>query len=483
MDWDRRDVLLTGGALSILLATGGCEKVLKEIKERPMRRNIANLAANSDDLKTYRDGVAAMKALPAADPRSWQAQALIHQNFCPHNNWFFLPWHRAYLLSFERIIQKLTGNAKFGLPFWNWQTASPSIPAPFWVAGSSLIHSPRTATSASVANATIVGAGNIEDILDETNFEVFASYAATALRGGGGASGRLEGEPHNYIHGFVGGTMGSYMSPLDPVFWCHHNILDYHWYYWNSVRNNPNTSDAAWANFDLSGMFVDGDGNPVSYKVGATPVMPLLSYRFESDTLGTGVAPQPAPGGGGGPQKAPGKDSEDEEALKAFLEKGAPVRFQERGRERVAAGMIVRPGQRASISIPLPDAPLAGTLAPRPSERTFLRFSDSSAPDTESYFLRLFVDKPDADASTPIEDPAYAGAIAFFSDRKVMAMGRDFQIEVGQVLRRRQGEGPAANLTFVPVPLEEGRPIGTEPFTVGAIDLVTASFDPVPEGR
>src|SRR3954463_3342936 len=261
-DFDRRDLLLSASALGLIMATGGCEKILQQIKNRPVRRNIANLNPNSDDLKTYRDGVAAMKALPVSDPRSWQHQADIHFNSCPHGNWFFLPWHRCYLLNFERIIQTLTGNKKFGLPYWNWQT-SHAIPAPFWVQGSPLLWSPRSATASSQADDTIVGAQNIESIMAETNFEVFASYASTALRGGtGGGYGRLEGEPHNYIHGFVGGTMGTFHSPLDPVFWCHHNILDYQWAAWNMARHNPNTNDPAWANFDLAGMFVDGNGQP-----------------------------------------------------------------------------------------------------------------------------------------------------------------------------------------------------------------------------
>jgi tyrosinase len=477
MEWNRREFLATSGALATVLATGGCEKILKQIANRPLRRNIANLAPNSVELATYRDGVAAMKALPASDPRSWNAQALIHQNFCPHSNWFFLPWHRGYLLSFERIIQKLTGNAQFGLPFWNWQTSN-GMPAPFWVPGSPLLHSPRTATSASSADTSIVGAGNIESILDESNFEVFASYAATALRGGGGTAGRLEGEAHNYIHGFVGGTMGSYMSPLDPIFWCHHNILDYQWFNWNAARNNPNTNDPVWANFDLAGMFVDGDGNPVSYRVGLTPLMPLLSYRFESDTIGESASPE---FDGDKAEKADTRESK----LKAFLEKGAPVRFRERARQRVSTGTILRPGRPMSLPIQLPQAPLAATLAARPTERTFLRLSDAMPPDSESYFLRLFVDRPEADATTPIEDPAYAGSIAFFSDRKVMPMGADFQIEISHVLRARAGRnlGATASLTFVPVPMEAGRPIGAEPFTVGSIDIVTSSFDPEPAAR
>ena len=56
-----------------------------------------------------------MIALPAADGRSWNKQALIHNNHCTHGNWWFLPWHRAYLFYFEAICRKLTGNNDFAL--------------------------------------------------------------------------------------------------------------------------------------------------------------------------------------------------------------------------------------------------------------------------------------------------------------------------------------------------------------------------------
>jgi len=79
---------------------------------------------------SYGKAVAAMKKLPTTDPRSWEGQAKIHQNFCAHNNWFFLPWHRAYLVAFERICRQLSGNPNFALPYWDW-TANPQLPAGF----------------------------------------------------------------------------------------------------------------------------------------------------------------------------------------------------------------------------------------------------------------------------------------------------------------------------------------------------------------
>ena len=50
-------------------------------------------------------------ALPPTDPRNWYRQAIIHLLDCPHANWWFLPWHRGYLLHFEEICRQLSGGS------------------------------------------------------------------------------------------------------------------------------------------------------------------------------------------------------------------------------------------------------------------------------------------------------------------------------------------------------------------------------------
>src|SRR5690349_14864997 len=173
--FSRRDFLKGLGLTSLALATGACESCYNKIKNRPTRRNIANLAANDPIIQTYKDAVTAMKALPASDGRNWTKQAEIHNNHCTHGNWWFLPWHRAYLFNFEAICRKLTGNNDFALPYWNW-TTTPSIPAPFWGAGNPLLNSTRFATQSSTVNSSVCGASNITtNVLAETNFLLFAS--------------------------------------------------------------------------------------------------------------------------------------------------------------------------------------------------------------------------------------------------------------------------------------------------------------------
>src|SRR5689334_1096677 len=93
----------------------------------------------------YAKAVRQMQTLPATNPRSWAYQAAIHDfasstpqtgplpptaeqrkfwRQCQHFCWFFLPWHRLYLLHFERIVaeavKSLNGPADWALPYWNY---------------------------------------------------------------------------------------------------------------------------------------------------------------------------------------------------------------------------------------------------------------------------------------------------------------------------------------------------------------------------
>ena len=242
--WTRRDFMKQAGVFSTALLLGGCESCRDRIANRPTRRNIATLAANDPVIQAFKDGVQAMKNLPVSDRRSWAAQAQIHFDHCPHRNWWFLPWHRGYLLYFEAIVRKLSGYNEFALPYWNW-TTNPSVPSHFWGSGNPLLNTTRGIGPADAADPSWVGATVINDILDLTNFFTFASGRATTKRERTTYS-MLEATPHNNIHGFVGGDMGAFHSPLDPVFWCHHNMCDCLWNEWNVTRGNPNTNEQPW---------------------------------------------------------------------------------------------------------------------------------------------------------------------------------------------------------------------------------------------
>ncbi|MFM5980766.1 MAG: tyrosinase family protein [Sphaerospermopsis kisseleviana] len=97
------------------------------------RRNVWAKNGDFDDpvLYWYARGVRVLRAKPISDPTSWEFLAALHgfdpviwhvEGFltlgeklppywvqslywkqCQHGSWYFLPWHRGHLLSFETI--------------------------------------------------------------------------------------------------------------------------------------------------------------------------------------------------------------------------------------------------------------------------------------------------------------------------------------------------------------------------------------------
>jgi tyrosinase len=283
-------VAAMGGLGSVGL--GGCtsqqlQDLLDRIRNRPVRRNVATLAANHPTIQTYEAAITAMQQLPQADPRSWNTFAQLHATSCRHRTWLFLPWHRAYLFSLEQICKALSGDDSFALPYWNW-TENPQIPAMFWNTSSPLFHTPRGATQSSTANAGSIGASVVNNIQNQTNFLLYAGGEVELNHSVPfpvpGSSGSLEATPHNYIHNFVGGTMAGGTSPRDPIFWLHHCRVDELWVDWNINRENPNTDDERWTQTSFD-EFVDGAGNAMSISVIATVLQPLLAYRYDTQQV------------------------------------------------------------------------------------------------------------------------------------------------------------------------------------------------------
>src|ERR1700746_936986 len=48
-------------------------------------------------LDSYKKGIREMLNRPATDPRNWYRNAFLHVFDCPHQIWWFLAWHRAYI--------------------------------------------------------------------------------------------------------------------------------------------------------------------------------------------------------------------------------------------------------------------------------------------------------------------------------------------------------------------------------------------------
>lgn len=429
---------------------GGCETLKESIRNRPIRRRLrTGSAAVDNDIAIYRDAVAAMKALPNGDPRSWFAQAAIHGtagvgfNLCHHGTDHFFSWHRAYLLYFERICQELTGESGFGLPYWNWNQ-NPDLNPAFLDGSSSLFDGSRVNTSvAGVSNFTDA---TLNPIFEDGNFFSFGA--------------QIEGTPHNRGHTRIGGTMGGFGSAADPVFWTHHCMVDYCWAKWNLELENDNTNDAGW-NGTAWNHFVDGDGNAVNVTAGITTLMPLLSYRYECSTVGKF----------GCPLDLTALSSAEFRRLEAHVRAGAEVRFEIRKRVPISASkrlVIGRPVElKANVSV---EDFSAIVDADASRERVFLSLQYAQLPQTNDFFVRAFINLPQANRDTPIESEHYAGAFSFFGTQMAPGQGQhshapSFLVNVTETLKRlkrsgriRSGEPLSVQLVALPEGKQLARP-------------------------
>ena len=102
----------------------------------PQRRSLQGMDLDDQVLRTLRDFVRIMSEPGRqSQPVSWQGFSGVHGtagqfNFCPHGNWYFLPWHRSYIAMYERAVRSVTGDSGFAMPYWDW-TADPAFPAAF----------------------------------------------------------------------------------------------------------------------------------------------------------------------------------------------------------------------------------------------------------------------------------------------------------------------------------------------------------------
>jgi tyrosinase len=259
------------------------------------RRNVWELGGDwADQLLWYARGVKAMKARALNDPIGWRFYGAIHGIFpqlwrqlgylstseqlpsrsdintfwnqCQHGSWYFLPWHRGYLLAFEAIVRDAViqqgGPADWALPYWNYfkpnQNRLPTaFASPDWPDGTGdnpLYVEPRYGPNNDGTVIVPVDMINLDALADPD----FAGDAGGGSPGFGGVDtgfshsgnvhGGIESQPHDFVHGLVGGgdpqsgLPGLMSDPdlagLDPIFWLHHANIDRLWQVW---RDNPAT--------------------------------------------------------------------------------------------------------------------------------------------------------------------------------------------------------------------------------------------------
>ena len=249
-----------------------------------IRQEIHTLALDSPTLVALRKAVLAMKALPRTERRNWFFVANIHGfpanpvtgeplepedqkvspadrnkfwSTCQHASEFFLPWHRAELLTFERMVREFSGDPKFALPYWD-AFANPKLPEAFRVATVDGKPNPlRIEDRGFGVNDGTTQVGQLPPGFGVPNALLAANYRGARPNGFGGrgkhpnmtsrVKGFLESPPHDHVHGSLGGLMGDPdTAGRDPIFYLHHANIDRLWTVWRQNAKHVNPSEAAW---------------------------------------------------------------------------------------------------------------------------------------------------------------------------------------------------------------------------------------------
>jgi len=481
---DRRTLLAGAGAGIAALSAGGA--VAQAAPAVRIRRNLSLMTPTDPWFADYADAVAAMHELDEIAPddrRGWRQQALIHLNHCPHGSIpGFLPWHRHYLRYYEEICGQLIGKPDFALAYFDWSTNRGQIPAAFYANGPLNVAfwlDSSNGSSANWAGGRLVrtigsrqlpqGRGLLDDPFRGGAFQASAINQIKTTRNYDVFERGVEGSPHNIAHGLIGGGvghMGDGMSPLDPIFWCHHCNVDRLWAEWQNLGNISTPQELIYddmfvdANGDsvsttslaaLNTRTFDSNGDPVGFDYDTLDAIGLFASLIRTESSATRPPPKPSLIG----------QSDDGEAL-ANRPTNFPVELDE-----------LDAAIESSISVPKS----IGRSAPAADEfnRLVARFKGVRGVDGgENLIANVFVNCPYLSPETPYVDPHFAGSFAFFMTHGMHP--QEFLVDITETVATLATMGridpDVLDIQIMPISLKDGSPVDQAKLEVGSVDIL-----------
>jgi tyrosinase len=492
-----------------MLAYGGAFRPRPVICERRsdmanVRRDVWKLPPDDKTLEWYGKAVGVLQSRPISDVTSWWSLAAMHgidlqiwQGFrfinnatrlpppniqrtlwrqCQHLTWYFLPWHRGYLVAFERIVRdavvKLGGPADWALPYWNYSDSAEARELPRAFAKATLpdgsrnfLHVRQRYGAAQVPNVQnpIVLDPRVVAVNTTLRERFFEGTSGGGSAGFGGIKtafwhgdesndatfGVLETQPHGGIHVWVGGgfkggdlsnnplDLGLMTNPdtaaLDPIFWLHHANIDRLWNVWLKQQRRPsdppdafkNPTNPDWLdgprNRDFSMPNLDGS----LYKFVARNVLdttvPALDYVYDDDAPPAPLESVAARLESLGASRALAAELEGGLTMtppKPAELMGANLEAVQLGHDVVQTQVRLDSGQRRELTATLESVGGAAPMKKEP-DRVYLNLENIRSPSDAAIFY-VYVNLP-KDADPEQYPDHFAGTLSMFGVSKASA--------------------------------------------------------------
>jgi hypothetical protein len=183
----------------------------------------------------------------------------------------FLPWHRMMLWEMEDALRRNGENDVLTIPYWDWtQDGTDETDALFTTflpeTGWSWRSFSRCFDCGTTPQDPLPTSGDISDL---QALDVFWSNYVT-----------LSNAYHLGAHGFVGGDLRGDYSPIDPLFYLHHAMVDKLWQEWEEQEGTSYTTGG------LPHAMLRYDGSTVSSTFGTLPEAD--NYHLVDMLSGTG---------------------------------------------------------------------------------------------------------------------------------------------------------------------------------------------------
>jgi tyrosinase len=171
-----------------------------------------------------------------------------------HSGSAFLPWHRAFMLHIERLLQ--ASDPSVALPYWHFDQSSPNMfnssfigSNPISPATQAIINAPNPLSTWQIPGAALgirrrtpYGDAGIPSSVTGSGTGVATETATLALGDNYANFVSMEGTTHNGAHNNSGNTiswvaMSPANAPQDPLFYFLHSNIDRLWGKWQWVNN------------------------------------------------------------------------------------------------------------------------------------------------------------------------------------------------------------------------------------------------------